>query len=311
MSWRWWTIATVTALILALPAEARPTGQVRARSGRSRHAPPRAERESATPAAAPGRERTNDSPRRGVAAPQKPRPTVEAVKRAERHRGPAKHATARRERRCQHAAVKLERAELHESSVVALTDCDGHPRREAQIALSSLARLRGTAKPRPADFVDAADDGEVVDRGVALMHHGLVERLQRIVDRFPGRTVSIVSGFRPQSDGSMHQRGRAMDIHLDGVDNVALVELCKTFEDTGCGYYPNSSFVHVDVRPQGTGKVTWIDASGPGEKPRYVTSWPPAKCDLAAEPSSSTGDDPYAENVGAGAPGDPGDAAAQ
>jgi uncharacterized protein YcbK (DUF882 family) len=182
--------------------------------------------------------------------------------------------------------VKLERAELHETSAVALTDCDGHPRREAQIALSQLARLRGTARPNAEDFAEAVSDGE------------LVERLQKIVDHYPGKTVSIVSGFRPQSDGSMHQRGRAMDIHLDGVDNVALVELCKTFEDTGCGYYPNSSFVHVDVRPQGSGKVAWIDASGPGEKPRYVSTWPPPKCELSAETPSaeSPGTDPYADD---------------
>jgi hypothetical protein len=45
--------------------------------------------------------------------------------------------------------------------------------------------------------------------------------------------------------------------------------------DTGCGYYPNSSFVHVDVRQPGTGHVAWIDASGPGEPPHYVASWPP------------------------------------
>jgi hypothetical protein len=59
------------------------------------------------------------------------------------------------------------------------------------------------------------------------------------------------------------------------VANEAVVEFCKTLADTGCGYYPNSSFVHVDVRQPGTGHVAWIDASGPGEAPRYVASWPP------------------------------------
>jgi hypothetical protein len=49
----------------------------------------------------------------------------------------------------------------------------------------------------------------------------------------------------------------------------------KTLGDTGCGFYPNSSFVHIDVRDAGAGHVTWIDASGPGETPRYVPTWPP------------------------------------
>jgi hypothetical protein len=33
--------------------------------------------------------------------------------------------------------------------------------------------------------------------------------------------------------------------------------------------------VHVDVRDPGTGHVAWIDASGPGESPQYVATWPP------------------------------------
>jgi len=42
----------------------------------------------------------------------------------------------------------------------------------------------------------------------------------------------------------------------------------------GCGYYPNGSFVHVDVRPYATGRVVWVDASRPGEPSRYVDGWP-------------------------------------
>jgi hypothetical protein len=211
-------------------------------------------------------------------------------------RRPAKHPAAIH-RKCEHPAVSMERAELHETSSKPLTDCDGRPLREAQRALTSLARLRGTAKPKDSDFEDVVEDGEVLDRGVAMMHHGLLERLQRIADHFPDKTIGIVSGYRPASDGSMHQRARAIDIHLTGVDNVALVEFCRTLADTGCGYYPNSSFVHVDVRPPGSGKVTWIDASGPGEKPRYVSSWPPSKADLEQPVGAEGGDDPYTENM--------------
>jgi hypothetical protein len=108
---------------------------------------------------------------------------------------------------------------------------------------------------------------------------GLVERLQQIVDHFgkkgePPR-IAVISGYRPTSTGSYHATGQALDMRLEGVSNDALVAFCKTLPDTGCGYYPNSSFVHVDVRAPSTGHVYWIDTSGPGETPRYVASWPP------------------------------------
>jgi hypothetical protein len=74
----------------------------------------------------------------------------------------------------------------------------------------------------------------------------------------------------------MHSSGRAIDFRVEGVKNEDVVAYCKSLGDTGCGFYPNSSFVHVDVRDAGAGHVSWIDASGPGETPRYVTSWPPA-----------------------------------
>ena len=77
----------------------------------------------------------------------------------------------------------------------------------------------------------------------------------------------VVSGFRPTSKGSFHAIGRAIDFRVDGVENTDLVAFCKTLPDTGCGFYPNSSFIHLDVRDPGTGHVAWIDASGPGEKP--------------------------------------------
>jgi hypothetical protein len=35
----------------------------------------------------------------------------------------------------------------------------------------------------------------------------------------------------------------------------------------GVGYYPNSSFVHLDIRKGA--KAFWIDYSGPGEAPLY------------------------------------------
>jgi hypothetical protein len=111
----------------------------------------------------------------------------------------------------------------------------------------------------------------------------LVERLELVVDHFRKGDVTprvlLVSGYRPRSSGSYHAKGRALDFRIEGVTNEALVAFCKTLPDTGCGYYPNSVFVHMDTREPGTGHVAWIDASRPGEAPRYVSSWPPSSTD--------------------------------
>jgi hypothetical protein len=103
----------------------------------------------------------------------------------------------------------------------------------------------------------------------------LVEKLELAVDHFRraggSARIVLVSGYRPRSGGTYHSSGRALDFRIEGVDDEALVAFCKTLPDTGCGYYPNSAFVHMDVRPPGTGHVAWTDRSRPGEAPRYVT----------------------------------------
>jgi len=113
--------------------------------------------------------------------------------------------------------------------------------------------------------------------GIKQADEGLLSRLQAVASQYRGRKLFVVSGYRPASVGSYHKLARAIDLRVDGVKNEDLVTFCRSLPDTGCGYYPNSSFVHVDVRPRGTGHVYWIDASGPGETPRYVASWPPPK----------------------------------
>jgi len=99
----------------------------------------------------------------------------------------------------------------------------------------------------------------------------LVSVLTQFSDHFGGRPLEIVSGFRPHTPGqhtthSNHNLGKALDFAIRGVSNQALRDFCHTLRDVGCGYYPNSSFIHVDVR---AGSARWVDESGPGEPPRY------------------------------------------
>lgn len=118
----------------------------------------------------------------------------------------------------------------------------------------------------------------------------LVENLAKVSDHFGGKALEIISGFRPKTPNqytahSNHNVGAAMDFRIQGVPNEVLRDYCRTFKKTGVGYYPNSLFVHFDVRQQTT---YWVDLSGPGQAPRYVNpgTW-------AADPDH---DNPYGES---------------
>jgi uncharacterized protein YcbK (DUF882 family) len=177
---------------------------------------------------------------------------------------------------CLHEAIEFVRGA--ETDRFPMTQCDGSSAPLATERLSVLVRPESVA--RPDSIAELAEvKGQEIAPGVRRIDPGLLSRLQVIADHFakPGmpERVSIVSGYRPGSTGSYHASAQALDFHLEGVPNEVLVDFCKTLDNTGCGYYPNSSFVHVDVRPVGTGHVAWIDTSGPGEAPHYVSSWPP------------------------------------
>ncbi len=190
---------------------------------------------------------------------------------------------------CVHPAITFARLGQPTDVSFPLTTCKGAAAPGAVENLSVLARPYDVPEPslKPATLLatsskkDAkpskalAMPSDEIAPGIRRVNPGLVTRLQAIADKFPGKTITLVSGYRPASKGSPHQAARAFDIRIDGVTNEALVAFCKTLPDTGCGYYPNSYFVHVDVRPEGAGHVYWIDISGPGEKPVYVKEWPP------------------------------------
>jgi len=178
-----------------------------------------------------------------------------------------------------------------------LTKCDGSIAPLAVEHLSVLIRPGSAARPVTPLVELAKKKGNELAHGVHRIDERLAVRIQSLADHFakPGTPLklSIVSGIRPTSIGSMHATGRAIDFRIEGTKNEDVVAFCKTLTDTGCGFYPNSSFVHLDVRDPGAGHVSWIDASGPGEAPRYVTAWPPqnAKSTEGAEglaPASAT-----------------------
>ncbi len=110
----------------------------------------------------------------------------------------------------------------------------------------------------------------------------LVSLLGVVSNHFGSRTIELVSGFRPHTPAqsnphSNHNLGRAVDFRVTGVPNEVVRDFCRTLANVGCGYYPNSYFVHMDVREQ---PAFWVDYSRPGEPPRY--DGPAASADDAA-----------------------------
>ncbi len=204
-----------------------------------------------------------------------------------------KKASKTKPKTCLNPAISFARLGQPTDVTFSLTTCNGGAAPGAVDNLSILARpydvplpsmeptsalslQKKSAKPSKALATPGAKEGmkEEVAPGIRRIDPGMVSRLQHIADKFPGKTITLVSGYRPASKGSPHQAARAFDLRIDGVTNEALVAFCRTMPDTGCGYYPNSYFVHVDVRATGAGHVYWIDVSGPGEKPTYVKQWP-------------------------------------
>jgi hypothetical protein len=173
-----------------------------------------------------------------------------------------------------------------ESDAFLLVRCDGSVAPEAFDRLTLMARE--TTAARPGDLLPDEPDADAMTRGewtpgVRLVHPRLLWVIQRIADAFPWRTIYVFSGYRhdpsgvkpkPGSHHSMHSEGRAMDIYVMGIPNASLYQACHKLEDVGCGYYPNSKFVHVDVRRPGSGHPFWIDVSQPGEPSHYVDAWP-------------------------------------
>jgi LysM repeat protein len=105
-------------------------------------------------------------------------------------------------------------------------------------------------------------------RNRRLVDSRLVRLIATVSDTFGGRPLRVVSGYRTSSyvKGSRHKVGRAVDFRIVGVPNAALRDYLRTLRDVGVGYYPNSTFVHLDVRKR---SAYWVDYAGPGEPPRY------------------------------------------
>ncbi len=136
---------------------------------------------------------------------------------------------------------------------IALVDEHGHVRREGLRELGEMMRKHeddAAREPNP--------------RLALLLAH--------LSDHFGSRPFTLVSGFREAGgytrESSRHTRGRAVDVRVQGVPHRAVWEVCRRIGHVGCGFYPRSTFVHIDARMR---RTQWVDWSGPGQAPRYGT----------------------------------------
>ncbi|MBW2523630.1 MAG: LysM peptidoglycan-binding domain-containing protein [Deltaproteobacteria bacterium] len=106
------------------------------------------------------------------------------------------------------------------------------------------------------------------DGKTSPIHPRLIRLIAKVSDAFGGLPIRVVSGYRLESTArrSRHKTGHALDFSIPGVPNWALRDYVKRFSKVGVGHYPNSSFIHLDVRDRWT---YWVDYSGPGQAPRY------------------------------------------
>ncbi|MBM4356894.1 MAG: DUF882 domain-containing protein [Deltaproteobacteria bacterium] len=205
--------------------------------------------------------------------------------------------------KCRERATTIRRYGAEHASFM-LIRCDGSLADGALEKLSLLARPPLVEAPEslPDEPDPAAAPGEWVP-GVRLVDPRLVWVLGRVGQIFPGKAIYVYSGYRPKKHvepgekgvrhGSLHASGRALDIAVEGVSNEELLAWCYRLVDTGCGYYPNSRFVHVDVRPRSSGNFVWIDASEPGHPSRYVAEWPGVVEDGRVVWKKAAWSDPY------------------
>jgi uncharacterized protein YcbK (DUF882 family) len=181
-----------------------------------------------------------------------------------------------------------------------LRDDKGRPVRGVQKRFDKLLRCHHTNVEHP-------------------MSPRLVRVLYQVGRHYPGRRVEVVSGYRhptvAKNPRSPHMQGMACDFRIPGVKNSELRDyLRRSFEKVGVGYYPNSSFVHLDMRKDRS--AFWIDYSGPGERSMYSESpvddlksgraetYKPTKIDRGwiDQPDEAGDDDGPASGVASAAP---------
>ena len=164
--------------------------------------------------------------------------------------------TAKKQRKlARYAAVELFQINTKETLMLRFQDDRGKPIKGWQKRFDKFMRCHQTGT-------------------VFKMDTRLARMLYQTARQFDGHRLEVVSGYRhpkvARNPRSPHKKGLACDFRVAGIANTVLRDyLCKTFDHAGVGYYPNSVFVHLDNRKDGS-SAFWIDYAGPGQVASYA-----------------------------------------
>jgi uncharacterized protein YcbK (DUF882 family) len=169
----------------------------------------------------------------------------------------------------QRGTATLHRIWSKQTRRIRLLDARGRPRAEATRQLRELLRPRDSRRRKDP-------------------HPRLLRLLAQVSDHFGGRPIHVISGVRTPGgytrETSRHVAGEAIDLRIPGVPLSALRDYCQRFERSGCGYYPNSHFVHIDVRRK---SARWTDWSRPGQGPMLREPGEPSTAPSTASADAS------------------------
>ncbi|MEZ4393694.1 MAG: DUF882 domain-containing protein [Polyangiales bacterium] len=131
---------------------------------------------------------------------------------------------------------------LHRSGVVTLVRA-----RDQQEMTANFNANPRNLRPRVERSLSARNGA------VHMVHPRLLRLLPQISDRFGGRRIVVLSGYRPHRRGRAEERGRhaqgmAVDLRVEGVAARQLYQFCQTLGNVGCGHSPRGDYVHIDVR---------------------------------------------------------------
>ena len=107
-----------------------------------------------------------------------------------------------------------------------------------------------------------------------IMSAGVLAMLADLSERYPDRTIEIISGYRSKPYGapkSKHFKGHAIDLRVRGEKLTEVRDyLWTTHGHVGLGFYPEQEFIHMDDRPGE--RIAWT-APREGAKNKYNPRW--------------------------------------
>jgi len=141
-------------------------------------------------------------------------------------------------------AVILRRNTSGERAAVRLVDADGNPTEEGLKALGRMMRSG------PDDLIHPPDP-KLARLLFKVAEHFGREREIRVISGYRSPAYNKLRSRQSKQVGkkSAHMEGKAIDIRIKGVPITTLRKYLKKLKAGGVGFYADSRFVHMDVRP--------------------------------------------------------------